>query len=420
MCIRDSRRTGLFIRLLCAKFDSATLRVNTLTENDFIHMGIGKQKSDRNDEEFRAAIRKKTFGCEETTQSLFLTNCTYIHFTEPNLDASEAAWHHRAISQNIAENKVQSANRCPWQIQGQVMGSWIRNMSQHSATLRPDFSDVTYPTYTPMAPDKVLDKLGEENNLASAFPTLSILMTEEFKAYVDNPTNADAARKARDLFKTKPLRNKEKELVFNVPLKSPAANYYGIPGDESNVPEYLEFPFLPSWEALARDSGKSFGDDSTMTAFTANAAVLAPILVYNLFKGGDSKGNILSSEATIENDARKKLTWYYLHFINNQKTKTWRQVHGAYSAHYNFKPAETICDESSSFFGCIHFSILYFNAALVCNNEVDISDNHWHQRKKRFLSVANSVEKTYGTFGCTDAGRDTKSVRCVIGEKQIR
>ena len=32
------RRTGLFIRLLCAKFDSATLRVNTLTENDFIHM----------------------------------------------------------------------------------------------------------------------------------------------------------------------------------------------------------------------------------------------------------------------------------------------------------------------------------------------------------------------------------------------
>ena len=104
------RRTGLFIRLLCAKFDSATLRVDTLTENDFIHMGIGKQKSDRNDEEFRAAIRKKTFGCEETAQSLFLTNCTYIHFTEPNLDASEAAWNHRAISQNIAENKVQSAN----------------------------------------------------------------------------------------------------------------------------------------------------------------------------------------------------------------------------------------------------------------------------------------------------------------------
>ena len=148
------RRTGLFIRLLCAKFDSATLRVDTLTENDFIHMGIGKQKSNRSDEEFRAAIRKKTFGCEKTAQSLFLTNCTYIHFTEPNLDASEAAWHHRAISQNIAENKVQSANRCPWQIQGQVMGSWIRNMSRHSATFRPNFSDVTYPTYTPMAPEK--------------------------------------------------------------------------------------------------------------------------------------------------------------------------------------------------------------------------------------------------------------------------
>ena len=55
------RRTGLFIRLLCVKFDSATLRVNTLTENDFIHMGIGKLKSDQTDDEFRAAIRKKLF-----------------------------------------------------------------------------------------------------------------------------------------------------------------------------------------------------------------------------------------------------------------------------------------------------------------------------------------------------------------------
>ena len=290
------------------------------------------------------------------------------------------------------------------------MGSWIRNMSQHSATLRPDFSNVTYPTYTPMAPDKVLDKLGEENNLASAFPTLSLLMTEEFKAYVDNPTNADAAKKARDLFKTKPFRNKESELVFNVPPDSPAASYYTSPGAESLVPEYLKFPFLPSWEALARDSGKSFGDDSTMTAFTANAAVLAPILVYNLFKGGDSNGNILSSEETIANDTRENLTWYYLHFINNQNTKTWMQIHGAHLAHYNFEPADTICDESLSFLGCIHFSTLYFSAALVCHNKVDISKNHLDQRKKRLLLVVNSVENTYGTFGCTDAGQDTKNV----------
>ena len=78
------------------------------------------------------------------------------------------------------------------------MGSWIRNMSQHSATLRPDFSNVTYPTYTSMDPEKALDKLGEENNLASAFPTLSLLMTEEYKVYFDNPTNADAAKKAHE------------------------------------------------------------------------------------------------------------------------------------------------------------------------------------------------------------------------------
>ena len=162
------------------------------------------------------------------------------------------------------------------------MGYWIRNMSRHSATLRPDFSDTIYPTYVPMAPEKVLAMLGEENNLESAFPTLSLLMTKEYKAYVDNPTDANAAKKARDLFKAKPLRDKNGDLVFHVPLDSPAARYYTNPGDDSLVPESLEFPFLPSWGALATDSGRSFQEESTMTAFTANAAVLVPILVYNL------------------------------------------------------------------------------------------------------------------------------------------
>ena len=93
--------------------------------------------------------------------------------------------------------------------------------------------------------------------------------------------------------------------MFNVPKESPSALYYVKAGEKSNVPTHLKFPFLPSWEALATDSGKSFQDDSTMTAFTANAAILAPILVYNLFKGGDSKGNILSSEEAIASDTRK-------------------------------------------------------------------------------------------------------------------
>ena len=39
------RRTGCFIRLFCARFDSSTFRVNTLTENDFIRIGIGKAKT---------------------------------------------------------------------------------------------------------------------------------------------------------------------------------------------------------------------------------------------------------------------------------------------------------------------------------------------------------------------------------------
>ena len=117
------------------------------------------KKTTRSDKDFRKAVRNKTFYGKETAQSLLLTNCTFIHFTKPNLDASEAAWHHRAISQNIAENKVQSANRCPWQIQGEIMGYWIRTMTQHSATLRPDFSKIIYPTYVPMAPANFKDVL---------------------------------------------------------------------------------------------------------------------------------------------------------------------------------------------------------------------------------------------------------------------
>ena len=406
------RRTGIFIRLLCAKFDSEVFRANTLTENDFIQMGIGK-KTNRSDEDFRKAVRNKTFYGKETAQSLLLTNCTFIHFTKPNLDASEAAWHHRSISQNIAENKVQSANRCPWQIQGEIMGYWIRTMTQHSATLRPDFSQIIYPTYVPMAPEKVSKLLGEESNLESAFPTMTLLMSDEYKAYVDDPTNDQIASTARDLFKAQPLRNNLGELMFNVPNDSQLASYYLEDG--SNVPTHLEFPFFPSWEALATDSGKSFQEDSTMTAFTANAAILAPILVYNLFKGGDSKGNILSSEEAIASDTRKNLTWYYLHFMNNQNTKTWMQIHGAYSAHYSFEQADTICDESSCFLGCIHFTILYFNAALVCHREGRL-ETDWDSRQKRFILVGNTVEKTYGTFGCTDAGRDTKSVRFIVGK----
>ena len=152
-----------------------------------------------------------------------------------------------------------------------------------------------------------------------------------------------------------------------------------------------------------------------MTAFTANAAIFASILVYNIFKGGDPKGNILSSEEAIASDTRKNLTWYYLHFMNNQNTKTWMQIHGAYSVHFSFEQADTICDESSCFLGCIHFTILYFNAALVCHRE-GILDPEWEMRQKRFVRVGNTVEKTYGTFGCTDAGRDTKSVRYIVGK----
>ena len=60
-------------------------------------------------------------------------------------------------------------------------------------------------------------------------------------------------------------------------------------------------------------------------------------------------------------------------------------------------------------------TILYFNAALVCHTEGKIADD-WPERQKRFLSVADSVEKTYGTFGWTEAGRDTKSVRFILGK----
>ena len=302
------RRTGCFIRLFCSKYNDATFRFNTLTEQDFIKHNIGKSVTDRSDNEFRSAIRNKTFYNKETAKSLFIPNCTFVHFTKTDLNAAEAAWHCRAISQNIADNKGDSANRCPWQIQGELMGKWIRNFTHDSATLRPDFSHITYPTHLPtMSAEKVVALLGEENNVDVAFPTMDLLNDPIYVAYVNNPTDDQIAKKARDLFKVKPLRNDVDELLFNVPNDSPTANHYINDKGEQNVPQFLEFPFLPSWAALASDSGAVFNHKSRMTALTANAAIIAPLLIYNLCKGGDTKGNILSSADAIASNKRKNV-----------------------------------------------------------------------------------------------------------------
>ena len=57
-------------------------------------------------------------------------------------------------------------------------------MTQHSATSRPHFSNIIYPTYVLMAPEKVSAMLRGEDNLESAFFTMRLLMNEEYKAYV--------------------------------------------------------------------------------------------------------------------------------------------------------------------------------------------------------------------------------------------
>ena len=152
------------------------------------------------------------------------------------------------------------------------MGKWIRNITHHSTTLWPDFSEIIYPTYLPTtSAEKVVAALGDENNVDIAFPTMSLLNHPSYKAYVNNPTDDQIAKKARDLFKVKPRRNNLDELLFNVPNDSPTANHYINDKGEQNVPQFLEFPFLPSWGAVATDSGKSFREDSTMTALTENA-----------------------------------------------------------------------------------------------------------------------------------------------------
>ena len=103
-------------------YNDAIFRFNTLTEQDFIKHNIGKSVTDRSDNEFWSAIRNKTFYNKETAKSLFIPTCTFVDFTKTDLNAAEAAWHCRAISQNIADNKGDSANRCPWKIQGELMG----------------------------------------------------------------------------------------------------------------------------------------------------------------------------------------------------------------------------------------------------------------------------------------------------------
>ena len=59
-------------------------------------------------------------------------------------------------------------------------------------------------------------------------------------------------------------------------------------------------------------------------------------------------------------------------------------------------------------------TILYFNAALSVDTE-GIINVDWDLRKTQFQTVADAVELNYGKFGSTEAGRDTKSVRSILG-----
>ena len=104
--------------------------------------------------------------------------------------------------------------------------------------------------------------------------------------------------------------------------------------------------------------------------------------------------------------------------MNNQNTSSWLQIHHVYTAHYQFQQTDTICDESSSLLGCVHMTILYFNAALSVGTE-GTSNGNWDLRKEKFQSVADAVELNYGKFGSTEAGRDTKSVRSILGTLYI-
>ena len=63
-------------------------------------------------------------------------------------------------------------------------------------------------------------------------------------------------------------------------------------------------------------------------------------------------------------------------------------------------------------------TILYFNTALICVTEGTFC-SEWDEREKRFNLVAESIELTYGSFGCTEAGRDIKSVWFILGKNPI-
>lgn len=46
---------------------------------------------------------------------------------------------------------------------------------------------------------------------------MTILVTNDYKTYVNDPTDDDFTRKARDLFNAKPLKAKNGESILNVP-----------------------------------------------------------------------------------------------------------------------------------------------------------------------------------------------------------
>ena len=150
---------------------------------------------------------------------------------------------------------------------------------------------------------------------------MKIVMTTEYKNYVDDLTSNNFARNASNLFKAKPCGDKSRELILNIPHDPLSASHSINDESKSDVPEYLELPLLPNCDTLAADSGKKLGAESTLTGLTANTATLAPINVYHSIKDGYANGSTLTIQKAFWSKNRKGLTWYYLHIMNNKNTK---------------------------------------------------------------------------------------------------
>ena len=413
------RLTASVIRTLALKLDvqGGTISPGTIDEEYLDKNGVKRNGGDRlTPPDFREKLYCTTFKSEEPRG---LINAKVFVFTAGGLNGCEASYHLRTRSYLTSLNKLRSATRCPFDLMGELLGTYMGSISWDQATRRVYFDEeiTTNPTHRKKEKtvDYVKDMHENGNDFEKAYPISTILASPGYQEYVKDPLGEGMMDKAIKLFGFKPIKD-----FYHVP-KEPANDAYKEIEQKLQDDNALIYPpFLPSYASNAIDVGNQFAEKSRFHPDSVNAAILAPpVFAYIMSAFGKEP-----MPEVILKDSRVKLVMYYLRFHNSLgDCSTMKRVHSALVNHYNMvndsSTCNYLCAKSTAMLGMLDFVLTSFNSYLSIEAEKMITSK-WKERKEHFQQMGNQFRSVFSNIGNTKQGRDYKSVVHILGMSLLR